>query len=231
MCGRTSVTVKPAEISDRFGVRLTRMAEEYVPKYNVDPSDGLLTVTNEDTETADVREWGFIPAWADDPDEVPNPINARAETVRESGMYHDAFKQNRCLVVADGFYEWQGARGRKQPYRVCREDRGLFAFAGIYSGWMANGSSRETVSILTTEPNDVVAEIHDRMPVMLERGEEFPWLNGSVDDAVDVLDPYPASELEVYPVSTQVNNPEHDSPALLDRIDVGEQSGLDDFAA
>jgi len=231
MCGRTSVTVDPAEISDRFSVRLTNTAEEYVPNYNVDPSDGLLTITNQDTETVDVREWGFIPEWADDPHDVPNPINARAEKVQDSGMYRSAFENKRCLVVADGFYEWQGTRGSKQPYRVCRADRAPFAFAGIWSEWTANGDARETVAILTTEPNEVVAEIHDRMPVMLEPSEESPWLTGSVDDALSVLDPYPATELEAYPVSTQVNNPETDSPDLLEPIDIGEQSGLDDFAA
>lgn len=231
MCGRTSVTPDPADIGARFNVSATPGVEEYVPKYNVDPSDGLLTVTNEQSDVVDVLEWGFIPEWADSPDDVPNPINARAEKVRDSGMYKQAFEHRRCLIVADGFYEWKGTRGSKQPYRICRSDRDLFAFAGIWSEWSANGESRETCAILTTEPNDVVKEIHDRMPVILEPSEEDPWLTGSVDEAADVLDPYPANDLQSYPVSKQVNNPDYEDPKLFEPVDIGEQSGLGDFGA
>ena len=234
MCGRTSLAVPVDVLRERFDVSVTDAVEAYVPKYNVDPGDGLVTITNERRTVADVLEWGFVPEWADDPDEGPTPINARSEGVTGSNLFGDAFEERRCLVLADGFYEWQGERGSKQPYRVVRRNREPFAFAGLWSHWepkRGNGRARDTVTILTTEPNDVVEPIHDRMPVMLERDEETPWLEGDAADAMDVLDPYPSSDIEAYPVSKQVNNPVTESPALFDAIDVDEQSGLDDFAS
>ncbi|WP_232688320.1 SOS response-associated peptidase [Halobacterium zhouii] len=234
MCGRTSLAVPVDVLSERFDATATDAVEAYLPKYNVDPGDGLVTITNEQRSVADVFEWGFVPEWADDPDEGPTPINARSESVTESNLFRDAFEERRCLVLADGFYEWQGERGSKQPYRVVRRDRGPFAFAGLWSHWESESGadpSRDTVTILTTEPNHVVESIHDRMPVMLERDEETPWLEGDAADAMDVLDPYPSSDIEAYPVSKQVNNPAAESPALFDAIDVDEQSGLDDFAS
>ncbi|WP_232700567.1 SOS response-associated peptidase [Halobacterium wangiae] len=233
MCGRTSLAVDISVLRQRFDVATTDAVEAYVPKYNIDPSDGLVTITNENPDTADVLEWGFVPEWADDPDDVPNPINARAEGVQDSGMFRSALKNKRCLVIADGFYEWQGARGRKQPYRIVREDREPFAFAGLWSQWEpASGNSlRETVTILTTEPNAVLEPIHDRMPVMLEPTEETAWLTGDTTDAMGVLDTYPEDVLEAYPVSKQVNNPDTETPDLYEQIDIGEQSGLDEFSA
>lgn len=146
-------------------------------------------------------------------------------------MFRSAFKHDRCLILADGFYEWQGNRGRKQPYRICRDDRAVFAFAGLWSQWKPpnGGDPRTSTTILTTTANEVVEPIHDRMPVILEPDEEEVWLHGDPDGAHDVLGPFPASALDAYPVSTRVNNPANDSPELFEEIDIGKQSGLGDF--
>jgi len=148
-------------------------------------------------------------------------------------MFREAFEQRRCLIPADGFYEWAGQRGNKQPYRIELANREPYAYAGLWETWSANGGEpRVTCTILTTEANEVVGEIHDRMPVMLEPDEEATWLNGSgVDELQRVCDPYPADEMRAYPVSKQVNNPQNDSPDLLEEIDIGQQSGLDEFGS
>jgi len=259
MCGRATLAANIDRLRQRFGADPTRVAEDYVPQYNIAPSEGLVVVTNAEPETMNVYEWGFLPEWADDPDDVPTPINARSETASENPMFRDAFAHRRCLVLADGFYEWQGSRGRKQPYRVCREDREPFAFAGLWSHWRPDGDAatdggvtdatatrttstaedrartdggtaeRWTTTILTTSANAVVEPIHDRMPVILEPDEEDAWLDGSPADAAAVLDPHPPDPLEAYPVSARVNDPSNDDESLLDAIDIGTQSGLDEF--
>lgn len=238
-------------LRSRFGADPTRVAEAYVPQYNVAPSEGLLVVTNEAPETMDVFEWGFVPEWADDPDDVPTPINARSETAPEKPMFRTAFEHRRCLVLADGFYEWQGRRGSKQPYHVHRRDREPFAFAGLWSHWQprddaatdggrlnqsrtttvtdGGDAERWSTTILTTTANGVVEPIHDRMPVILEPDEEDDWLSGTTEDAVAVLDPHPEDPLEAYPVTTRVNDPTADDPELIEEIDVGTQTGLGDF--
>lgn len=233
MCGRTSLAVDIDVLRKRFDVTPTSDVESYVPTYNIDPSDGLVAITNENQAVANVLDWGFIPEWADGPEDGPRPINARSEGVMNNNLFRSAFENRRCLVVADGFYEWQGHRGSKQPYRIVREDQSPFAFAGIWSHWEPGdgGSARESVAILTTEPNAILEPIHDRMPVMLEADEEDVWLSGDVADATDVLDPYPETEMEAYPVSKSVNNPDNESPELFDEVDIGDQTGLDDFAA
>lgn len=241
-------------LRSRFGADPTRVAEDYVPRYNIAPSPGLLVVTNDAPETMDVFDWGFVPEWADDPDDVPTPINARSETASEKPMFRDAFEHRRCLVLADGFYEWQGARGSKQPYRICRRDREPFAFAGLWSHWTpredaaADGGrttdsadedvavdggvgERWTTTILTTDANDVVEPIHSRMPVILEPDDEGTWLTGTTVEAASVLDPHPADPLEAYPVSKRVNDPSNDDESILDEVDIGTQSGLDEFVS
>lgn len=239
MCGRTSLAVPVDVLRERFGVSLDDAVAAYVPRHNVSPGDGLVGVTNEAPERADRLEWGFVPEWADEdpdapgePEAGPTPINARAESVADSNLFGSAFEHRRCLLLADGFYEWAGARGRKQPYRIRRRDGEPFAFAGLWSRWEgADGDARRTATILTTEPNAVVESIHDRMPVVLEREEERRWLSADPETALGLLDPYPADPLEAYPVSTRVNDPSNDDPSLFDPIDVGEQAGLDDFAS
>lgn len=228
MCGRTSLYAALGLLEDRFDARADFA---YEPRYNIAPSQDLAVIRNTTPETITQQNWGLLPSWADDPEDAPRPINARAETVAEKPMFRSAFEDRRCLVLADGFYEWQGERGSKQPYRVVREDLEPFAFAGLWERWEGNGDNDdvlETVTIITTEANEVVEPVHDRMPVMLDRGDEEIWLNGGDAETLqDVLDPYPAAELRAYPVSKRVNDPSFDDPEVV--VDIGEQRGLDEF--
>jgi len=232
MCGRTSLAVAPDILKRRFDAQ-PGPGVEIPQRYNIAPGEELVAIQNDAPEEFDLLQWGLLPHWADDPDDVPNPINARSETVAEKPMFREAFKQRRCLIPADGFYEWKGSRGSKHPYRIERVDREPYAYAGLWDSWVsASGETRATCTILTTDANDVVGEIHDRMPVMLEPSEEATWLNGGgLDELLSLCDPYPDDELRAYPVSKRVNNPQYDSADLLEEIDIGEQSGLDEFGS
>lgn len=231
MCGRTSLAVAAAALEERFDARVAD-GVTVEPRYNIAPRDDLLAVRNDDSETISTLNWGFLPHWANSPDDGPRPINARSETAAEKPLFREAFRERRCLLLADGFYEWQGSRGHKQPYRIERVDREPFAFAGLWDRWTGpDGADRFSCTVLTTDANDAVASVHDRMPVMLEPGEEAAWLGGADLDAwQSLLDAYPDDLLRVYPVSTRVNSPRHDGPDLLEEIDIGTQSGLGDFA-
>jgi putative SOS response-associated peptidase YedK len=229
MCGRTSLAVDPATLATRFGVDVP---SDTSPRYNIAPGEELLTVRNTDPEMVTSLTWGLVPNWAEDPADGPAPINARSEGIDENRLFADAFAERRCLVLADGFYEWGGVRGRKQPYRIERVDGEPFAYAGVWEHWSdpAGTDDRWTCSILTTEANETVGAIHDRMPVMLRPGEESTWLeNNGVDAWKSVTDPYPDEELHAYPVSSRVNDPSNDGPGLVE--EVAGQSGLDEFGA
>lgn len=229
MCGRTSLFVPQSVLEDQFDASAV---EPITPRYNIAPGDDLATITNNAPDEITQFEWGLLPAWVDDPANSPKPINARAETVAEKPMFRDAFEERRCLVLADGFYEWKGQRGSKQPYRITRKHDQPFAFAGLWEQREAqNGGTRETVTIITTDANDVVADVHDRMPVILEDSDVKTWLTADDQPTLEsILDPYAADTLRAYPVSKQVNNPANDSPDLIEEIDVGEQVSFDEFA-
>jgi len=200
-------------LEDRFGAR---PVEELDPRYNITPTDDLPVIQNEAPHQIDQLYWGFVPHWVDDRDDWPEPINARAETVADKPAFRDAFRNRRCLVIADGFYEWEDADG-KTPYRVCLEDNQPFAMAGLWETWEGeNGEQLESVVIITTEPNAVVEPIHDRMPVVLELEDEQRWL-GSADlgKVAAVLDPYEGGEMDAYAISTRVNNPANDSAEVI----------------
>ncbi|MFW6458664.1 MAG: SOS response-associated peptidase [Halodesulfurarchaeum sp.] len=227
MCGRTSLFQPQPEIERRFGAAFE---VEYEPRYNIAPGDGLVVVHDEDPETLTVDEWGFTPAWADSFDGGPRPINARAETVEETDLFRSVFENRRALVIADGFYEWAGDRGGKQPYRVELEAGSLFAMAGVWSRWESGEMERTTVAILTSEANDVVEPIHDRMPVILEAGEESTWLDpDTLSAAKSLLGPYEGGDMDAYPISPLVNDPANDSPAVIDPV--GGREGQSDLGS
>lgn len=216
MCGRYSLFVPPEELADRFGVDV----EGYEPTYNAAPGESLPVVTDEAPGELTHQEWGLVPSWADDAD--PH-VNARAETVDEKPAFREAYERRRCLVPADGFYEWTDEDGGRRPYRVTTPEP--FAMAGVYERWTppteqsgldefarggATVEAREGFAVLTTEPNETVADLHHRMAVILDPDEEGAWLAGE-----DVpLDPYDG-ETRASPVSTAVNDPTNDSPALV----------------
>jgi len=165
--------------------------------------------------------WGLIPFWADDPKVGYSTINARAETVATKPAFRQAFAKRRCLIVADGFYEWQKTNGRKQPFFIHMKDDRPFAFAGLWERWRKNDQEIESCSIVVTEANDVLKPIHDRMPVILSPEDYETWLDPKVEDKKKLqamLRPFVASEMEAYPISTIVNNPRNDVEKCVERV-------------
>jgi putative SOS response-associated peptidase YedK len=241
MCGRYSLFTPPSELESRFDATFDF---EFEPRYNAAPSQQLPVITDEAPESLQRLEWGLLPEWADESD--GGHINARAETVDEKPAFAEAYEQQRCpperskggldtpaagrcLVPADGFYEWADRGDGKRPYRVAYDDDRPFGMAGLWERWTpdiqqtglavvgSDGADHgeadpiETFTILTTEPNSIVEDLHHRMAVILDPEEERAWLDGE-----DVpLDPAPAEGFRSYPVSTAVNNPTNDRPELV----------------
>ena len=238
MCGRYSLFAPPDEIEERFDASF---AFDFEPRYNAAPSQELPVVTGDDPETIQRMEWGLVPSWADDRSDYEF-INARAETVRKKSSFSEAYESRRCLVPADGFYEWTEAGGGKQPYRVTVGDDDLFAMAGLWERWTppqtqtglgdfgggsdpdAESDPVETFTIVTTEPNETIADLHHRMAVILDPGEETQWLTGDPDEVESLLDPYSDEPMRTYPVSTTVNNPANDSPDVLEEVEAEAES-------
>jgi putative SOS response-associated peptidase YedK len=184
-------------------------------RYNVAPSQVLPIVTQSEGQIVlrDAR-WGFVPFWTKGKPKA-QPINARAETVADSGMFRRAFQQRRCLVPADGFYEWQGPKPPKQPYFIRMQDHGLFSFAGLWERWYPRDAEPvDTFTILTTAPNALMKPIHDRMPVIMAPDRYRQWLSG--DRPQDLLKPYPAELMEAVAVSSRVNSPKFDGPECIE---------------
>ncbi len=222
MCGRNSLFTNQAFLEDRFDATAT---EEIPQRYNIAPGDNQAVITNDQLDEINLIEWGFTPVW----DKEQRLINARSESAAEKQTFKESFQERRCLVLADGFYEWKGQRGSKRPFRIQVGENEPFAFARLWQTF-ENGDRRRQVTILTCEPNETLAPIHDRMPVILEEGEEDQWLQESdIDELQSLLDPYPENGVETFEISTKINNPEYDSPYVLEPFDVGEQAGLGDF--
>jgi putative SOS response-associated peptidase YedK len=219
VCGRFTLTdPDPRLLRMRFD--LSDSAEiEQEPRYNVAPTDPVLAVrVNEQGEREPGRlRWGLIPGKADPDDFSRNLINARAETIAEAAPFKDAFGERRCLVVADGFYEWKATETGKHPVWITRPERELFAFAGIWaSSRREDGSAVHSCAIVTCEPSEVVAPIHDRMPVILPKEGEGAWLDRDrdPDDLLALL--RPTDDLVLTEVSEKVNDVRFDGPELIE---------------
>jgi putative SOS response-associated peptidase YedK len=220
VCGRYSLTgPDPSVLRERFPIG---ESVEIRQRFNVAPGDDVLTVTTdrEGAPRGDVLRWGLVPHWAKDPKTLGlKLINARAETMFTSGAFKSA---RRCLVLADGFYEWEKRPGAKQPWWVRRPDHEAFAFAGLWSIWKPRPDVEpvRTVAIVTTAASEQLAHIHDRMPVMLERGDEATWLERSTP-AEDLLELCaPLCEAAVRAVGPAVNDARHDEPDCIEPADV-----------
>ena len=214
MCGRFALTVDPADLQDAFPEFI--FPAQGTPRYNIAPSQPILALPNDGTNQADFFVWGLIPSWSKDPSIGNRMINARAETLAEKPAFRSAYKYHRCLIFADGFFEWQARPGLKSkvPHFIRLKLGAPFAFAGLWEHWQsADGSEVRSATIITTEPNELMASIHNRMPVILKPDTYAQWLDSapqSPNRLNNLLVPYPSGEMEAYPVSTLVNSPGND---------------------
>ncbi len=219
MCGRFTLTVDPAELQDAFTDFTFPI--QFVPRFNIAPTQPILAIPNDAKNTADFFVWGLIPSWAKDPSIGQRLINARAETLGEKPSFRGGFKYKRCLILADGFYEWQAQVGAKTklPHFIHLKDRQPFAFAGLWDEWHApDGGSLRSATIITTEPNELMMKLHNRMPVILDPADYAEWLDPAPrtpDNLAALLKPFPADRMAAYPVSTMVNAPANDRPELV----------------
>jgi putative SOS response-associated peptidase YedK len=219
MCGRFTLTVDPAQVQDTFSSYT--FPEKFAPRFNIAPTQPVLAIPNDDKFAADFFIWGLIPMWAKDPSIGNRLINARAETLAEKPAFRGSLKYKRCLILADGFYEWKTVEGRKSktPYFIHMKDRRPFAFAGLWDSWNSpEGSQLKTCTIITTEPNELMSLLHNRMPVILHPRDYAKWLDPSPqtpDQLTPLLKPFPANKMDAYPVTPLVNKPANDIPELV----------------
>ena len=219
MCGRYTLTLGPEEIIETIpGLTIP---QDIPPRYNIAPTQPVAVVPNTGENRLDFYLWGLIPSWAKDPEIGNRMINARAETLTEKPTFRAAFRRRRCLILADGFYEWKLVPGRKGklPMYIQLASRKPFAFAGLWENWHSpDGSNILSCTIITTQPNTMMQEIHNRMPVILPASAYDLWLNRGEPDVKllqEVLRPYPAEEMIAHPVSTVVNDPSNDTPECI----------------
>jgi putative SOS response-associated peptidase YedK len=233
MCGRYRLTRAQKYVEERFDAY---GEVELSPRYNIAPSQPVVTIRQDAREPIrklSTMRWGLIPSWANDTSMGFKTINARAETVAATASFREPFKSQRCLIPADGFYEWQKNGKTKQPYCFEVNDGELFAFAGLWDRWMSpQGGVIESCTILTTTPNSLLADIHDRMPVILRTDDYDLWLDPAFRDTASVtemLKPFDAGLMRRYPVSTRVNyvvNDDADCATPLERKPLPAQSQL-----
>lgn len=209
MCGRFSLMTDVNVILERFQIQEFDPIS-YRKNYNIAPGQSILAVVNDGVKNkAGLLRWGLVPYWAQDPSIGYKMINARSETVDVKKSFKRLFTRRRCLIVADGFYEWKEERGKKLPFRIKLKNDQPFAFAGLWDRWEKNGENLTTCTILTTEANSIMKDIHNRMPVILTPETEKIWLNPKNDDPnllKQLLTKYSSKEMETYRVSTIVNS-------------------------
>lgn len=215
MCGRFTLTVDPGQLQETF--QWLDIQGDFIPRYNIAPSQPVAVVPNDGSRRLDFYIWGLIPSWAKDAKIGSRIINARAETLAEKPAFRGPFRYKRCLIFADGFYEWRQDQNSKLkvPMYIHMKSKKPFAFAGLWDLWQSpDGSEIKSCTIITTEPNELVAQIHNRMPAILRPDACEVWLDPQMKDTSrlsELLSPYPADEMVAYPVSRAVNDPQNDS--------------------
>lgn len=186
------------------------------------PSQQILSIVSDgENKRGGFLKWGLVPSWSKDSKIGYKMINARSETVDTRPSYKNLLKRRRCLIVADGFYEWKNEDGKKQPYRIKMKDDHVFAFAGLWDRWEKDDEIIHSCTIITTEANEIVSDIHDRMPVILPEEKHDIWLNPAIQDSSQLkqlLHPFPAKNMMAYQVSTLVNSPKNDVPEILNSL-------------
>lgn len=215
MCGRYTLTQVP-EASAVIYPETEKIA--LIPRFNVAPTQLMPVIPMTDPSHIHFYRWGLIPHWAKDPKIGYKMINARSETLLEKPAFKTPFREARCLVPADGFYEWKSTIGGKQPFRITLQDESLFYFAGLYSLWRSpEGKNIWTYTVITTEPNELMIDIHDRMPAILDPAGAERWLSSieSAEDLREVLRPYPAEQMKAYPVTPDVGSVRNESERMI----------------
>ena len=221
MCGRFTRKENLQHLAGLLGLKVFPPLH---PRYNIAPSQLVACVRtkpeSKERECVDLK-WGLVPSWAKDPSIGNKLINARGETVAEKPAFRHAFKQQRCLVLADGFYEWKREGKTKQPFYIRFKDKRPFAFAGLWERWEKQEPALETCALITTGPNALMASIHTRMPVILASKEYDDWLDPSLhtlERLNALLRPFPSEVMEAYPVSPIVNNPGNDQAECVKAV-------------
>ena len=218
MCGRFSLTIELDDLLERFQIQQTRI-EDYVPRFNIAPSQQIpVVIKADDMNRLGTLRWGLIPFWAKDPSISNKLINARSETAHEKGSFKHALKKRRCLILSDGFYEWKRTNNRKIPLRFQVNNGEPFAMAGLWEKWKDGKEAVYTCTILTTAANELMKEIHNRMPVILTKEMEEVWLNPDIDGLdklKECMQPYPSEKMSAYEVSTLVNSPRNEEPDCI----------------
>lgn len=222
MCGRFSLTAPLEEIIEFFNI-VNGDELDYEISYNIAPSQNVFSIVSDGVNNrGGFLRWGLVPSWADNPSIGYKMINARSETIDEKASFKTLLKRRRCLIVGDGFYEWKrDAQGNKRPFRMVHKDNNLFAFAGLWDRWEKEGTVLHTCTIITTKPNEIMKEIHDRMPVILPEDAQKIWLDRNIQDTNQLkhlLTPYAAEEMIAYEVSPLVNSPKHNQVECIQSL-------------
>lgn len=219
MCGRFQLSVKGKQISERFNVEV--FDEMYSPSFNCAPSQQLPVITNKEPEKLNYFKWGLVPFWSKDPKIGFNLINAREESILEKPSFKTAFSQRRCLIPANGFFEWKKQGKQKIPFRIFLKSEEIFAIAGIWETWKDDEDKPlHTFSILTTSPNSLMKKIHNRMPVILNKNDEQAWLFEKDETYLkNLLQPFDASKMDAYQVSYKLNSPANNSSEIIERVE------------
>jgi putative SOS response-associated peptidase YedK len=220
MCGRFTLATNTQKLAEAFAK--FEVPADLPPRYNVAPSQPVAVVANNGQHKVEFFQWGLIPSWAKDPKIGNQMINARAETLAEKASFKNAYKRRRCLVLADGFYEWKKEGDHtKTPVYIRLASGEPFAFGGLWEMWQTAEDFILSCTIITTPPNELMAQIHNRMPLILPREAYEQWLDPAErtpDQLNSLLKPYPAELMTAYPVSRLVNSPKNDSPALIEPV-------------
>lgn len=216
MCGRYTITLSDEEISDYFHAKFL---EEFTPRFNSAPTQLLPVITNDQENVIQLFRWGLIPPWAEDKSIGSKMINSRVETITEKPSFKNAFKKRRCLVIADSYYEWKKDESGKVPYRIKLKDSKVFAFAGIWETW-SKEEKINSFSIITTQAEKELSDLHERMPIILPVENMKVWLDNKLDEktALTILNENVKKGFETYSVSKKVNSPTNDSSELIVKV-------------
>jgi putative SOS response-associated peptidase YedK len=212
MCARFSLS-EPGRVAERYPGFKSRAS--FPPRFNIAPTQDVLASRNDGNGDIVALRWGLIPSWAEDPSIGARLINARVETLAEKPAFRSAMESRRCVIFADGFFDWTGTKGKRQPYRFIVDGGAPFVFAGLYERWRRGDTTLRTCTIITCEPNELVARIHNRMPAILSDDAIETWLHGDVPDAVATIAPLDERRMDMYPVTPEMNHFAFEDPRAI----------------